>query len=54
MNDFVNQIVSTMAMTNTTQTRFHASKKGKKCFTTGMMSFPKEDAYRGFKRKIQS
>ena len=56
MNDFVNDMVSKVVplLSTTTQTQFHAAKKGKKCFTTAVLSFSKEDTYAKYKRKIQS
>lgn len=54
MNDLWNEFIAHTFHSDTTQTRFHASKKGRKCFTVAQMRFGKKNIYQAFQKKIRS
>lgn len=53
MNHFIDTIFSLMPM-ETTQTKFHEKKKGKKHFTTAVMTFHDITTFQAYKEKIHS
>jgi hypothetical protein len=53
MNHLIDTIFS-LVPTNTTQTKFHEAKKGKKAFTTAVLTFSDDARFQAYKEKLRS